>query len=81
MADGAGGETCEAERLDRAASAGRERQVGGDLAEHRSQRQAVTAEAGDDGQTVRSGLAVDDRQTVWREVDQARPVAGETAPS
>jgi hypothetical protein len=32
------------------------------------------AQAGHDGQPLRSGLVVDDRQAVWGEIDQARPV-------
>ena len=81
VADGASREAGELEGVDRTRSVGHQRQVGGYLAEHRAQRQAVTAQAGDDGQTFRSGPAVDDRQAVWREVDQARPIAGSTGPS
>ena len=75
VADVASGETREAERVDRAGGVAGERQVSGDLAEHRSQRQAVAAQAGHDGQPLRSGSPVDHRQAVGSEVNQTRPVA------
>jgi hypothetical protein len=51
-----------------------EREVGGDLAEDRSQRQAVAAQSRHEDEAVGAGLVVDDRQAVGGDVEQARPV-------